>query len=109
MATCLDIYLPLEEILALGLSHLTIDLSKDDGIELSPLSKCYTTQTGSPPQYSCCEEAFWNIPPLLLLLGENGAPELNGPKLELTRQSLSQLQELHLCPSYLSEQDPDNP
>lgn len=109
MATCLDIYLALEEILALGLPHIMIDLSKDDGMELSPLSKCYTTQNGSPPQYSCCEEDFWNIPPLLLLLGKNGAPVLNGPKLELNRQSLSQLQELYLCPSYFSEQDLDNP
>lgn len=76
LGTCLDSYLPLEEILALGHPHLMIDLSKDDGMELSPLSKCYTTQSGSPPLYSCCEEPFWNIPPLLLLLGENGAPVL---------------------------------
>lgn len=62
--------------LGFDLPHLMIDLSKEDGMELSPLSKCYTTQSGSPPQYSCCEEAFWNIPPLLLLLGENGAPVL---------------------------------
>lgn len=109
MATCLDIYLPLEEILALGLPHLMIDLSKDDGMELSPLSNYYTSQNGSPSQNSCCEGDFWNIPSLLLLLGENGAPVLNGPKLELNRQSLSQLQELPLCPSYFSEQDLDNP
>lgn len=41
---------------------------------------------------------YWNVP-----------SEKSGPKLELTRQSLSQLQELHICPSYFSEQDPENP